>query len=119
MKRIIFMFLVLLCTAVAVFAQNTSQLENQLNQLIQQNDAEYQRLLNLRKTASSDDWLNELQRTVSAQQEQISALQKQIETWISDRASASLISTKLRELEVLMRSHSRYLLLIEEHKRTY
>ena len=112
------MFLALLCAAATVFAQNTSQLENQLNQLIQQNDAEYQRLLNLRNTVGSEDWLNEMQRAVSLRQEQIAALQKQIETWINNRASANLISTKIRELEVLMRSHSRYLLLIEEHKRT-
>ena len=118
MKRIIFMFLVLLCAAAAVFAQNTSQVESQLNQLIQQNDAEYQRLLDLRNSVGNEDWLNELQRNINVRQEQITALQQQLETWINGRASASLISTKIRELEVLMRSHGRYLKLIEEHKGT-
>jgi len=118
MKKIIFLSLVLLCAAAAVFAQNTSQVESQLNQLIQQNDAEYQRLLDLRNSVSGDDWLSELQRTINIRQEQIAALQQQIETFINDRASASLVSTKFRELEVLMRSHNRYLLLVEEHKKS-
>ena len=119
MKRIIFMFLVFLCAAAAVSAQNANQVESQLNQLIQQNDAEYQRLLTLRETASNEDWLSELQRAINVRQEQISALQKQIETMINDRSSAVLVSTKFRELEVLMRSHNRYLQLIEEHNRAH
>jgi len=119
MKRVIFMFLVLLCAAAAVSAQNTNQVESQLSQLIQQNEAEYQRLLALRETANNEDWLNELQRAINIRQEQISALQQQIETLINDRSSAALVSIKLRELEVLMRSHNRYLQLIEEHNRAH
>ena len=108
MKNIILFILFFGLTA-AVFAQNYSEVEQQINQSIQLNEAEFNRLMALLNDTTNERELAQLVRAFLGRQNEIRSLQQEIEEMINRPASRQAIDVKIARLQELMRAEQQYL----------
>jgi len=108
MKKII-LLLLLSGLATAAFAQNYSAVEQQINQSVQANAAEFSRLSNLLKDTMNQRDLDNLVKAFNARQVEIKVLQEEIEEMISRPATKQAIEVKFNRLQESMRAEQRFI----------
>ncbi|MCL2214125.1 MAG: hypothetical protein FWC06_02835 [Treponema sp.] len=113
MKNIILLILLLGLTAM-LFAQNYSGVEQQINQSIQANAAEFNRLMALLNDTTNERDLAQLVRSFNSRQNEIKALQMEIEEMINRPATRQSISAKMTHLQDLMKAEERFLVRLNE-----
>ena len=113
MKKIIFLFLIAGLTA-AAFAQDYSGVEQRINQSIQANAAEFERLIALLNNTTNERELAQLVRSFTSRQNEIKALQQEIEEMINRPATRQVIDERIARLQELMRIEERFLVRLNE-----
>ena len=108
MKKIILLFL-LFGLATAVFAQNYSEAEQQINQAIRENTTEFERLRGLLNNTFNERQLNSLVNAFNSRQNQIRATQREIERLIKLPAARQVIDHQFEQLQNLMKAQERQL----------
>ena len=106
LKKLFTLFFILFMVNIG-FAQTLSEVESQINQSIQTNQNEYQRLLDLQKSSFNDRQVVLLQRQHSALRSQIRILQQDIEKWIKQPSHPDFINDQMTRLRELMREEER------------
>ena len=108
MKKII-LLLLFFGLAAAVFAQNYSEVEQQINRSIQANAAEFERLMSLMTDTINERELAQLVRAFHNRQNQIRTVQQEIEELIKRPVAKHVIDAKFTQLQDLMRAEQRLL----------
>ncbi|MCL2208904.1 MAG: hypothetical protein FWB89_01945 [Treponema sp.] len=109
-------FLLILLTGLstAVFAQNYSAAEQQINQSIQANSAEFNRLAALLKDTTNERELEKLMKSFHARQIEMKFLQDDIEELIRQPATKQAINAQFSRLQDLMKAEQRSLAKLNE-----
>ena len=108
MKKIIMLFM-LFGLASAAFAQNYSEVEQQINRSIQANAAEFERLTTLLRDTTNERQLGQLVAAFTSRQNQIRSVQREIEELIKRPAARQVIDSKFGQLQDLMKAEQRLL----------
>ena len=106
MKKV-FIILIMLFLSGIVFAQTISEVESQINQSIQRNQSEYQRLLDLQQSNFNNRQIVLLQRQHATLRTEIAVLQQEIQRLINQPASRENINNQMTRLRELMREEER------------
>jgi len=114
MKKIVFLSLLLLGLAAAAFAQNYNEAEQQINQSIQANATEFERLMSLLNRTTNERELAQLVKSFNSRQNEIKALQREIEEMINRPATRQSIDVKMSRLQELMSAEQRFLTRLNE-----
>ncbi|MDR0463593.1 MAG: hypothetical protein LBG94_00590 [Treponema sp.] len=113
MKKYVILLL-LLGLAAAAFAQNYSEVEQQINQSIQANAAEFDRLMALLTRTTNERELAQLVRSFNSRQTEIKTLQREIDEMINRPATRQAIDVKMSRLQDLMNAEKRFLTRLNE-----
>jgi len=98
------------------YSQTLSEVETQINQSIQRNNSEYERLLQLQQDAFNNRQIALLQRQHNALRQEIVTIQRDVQTLISRTANRETIDNRMRHLQEKMREEERMLRRIEALK---
>ena len=116
-KKVFAGIVVLLMLVIGVsYAQTVSDVETQINQSIQRNQTEYERLLSLQQDAFNNRQIALLQRQHNALRSEIATIQREIETLINRGANKETISNRMRALSEKMIEEERMLRRIDALK---
>ncbi|MCL2184919.1 MAG: hypothetical protein FWB86_03570 [Treponema sp.] len=97
------LFIVFICIAATVYAQDYASTERQITQSIQQNSTEYDRLVALDRQNAANRAFANLQRSHAMLSNDIKTLQGELNTLINRMGSKEVIARKLERLQSLMR----------------
>jgi len=115
--RIIAVFITLLVLITGVtYAQTLNEVETQINQSIQRNQNEFERLQALQRDAFSNRQIALLQRQHNTLRSQIITIQREIETLITRSATRETINSRMRDLQDKMREEEALLKRLEALK---
>jgi len=111
MKKLL--FIALLCVSVSLYAQTAQEVETQINQSIQRNQSEFERLQALQQTQFNNRQIALLQRQHASLRNEIIMLQREIEGYINRPATKETINNRMATLQEKMREEQRMLRRIE------
>ena len=116
-RRIIAGIITLLILIAGVsYAQTLNEVETQINQSIQRNQSEYDRLLSLQRDSFNNRQIAFLQRQHNSLRSEIITIQREIESLINRTATRETINSRMRVLQDKMREEEALLRRLEALK---
>ena len=115
--RIIAVFITLLVLITGVtYAQTLNEVETQINQSIQRNQSEFERLQSLQRDSFHNRQVAFLQRQHNTLRSEIVTIQREIESLINRSATRETINSRMRTLQDKMREEESLLRRLEALK---